>query len=103
MTQLNNEGFLGKLKQNLYIIVIIASLASSLATCSTRSKIAKIETINVELSSKVDSLTKVVVTKEHLDQTLKTNLYKSLILEEDIDKGVVSISQIKKEQLENEK
>jgi hypothetical protein len=33
---------------------------------------------------------------------LKKNMYESLVIEEDVDKGVISISEIKKKKLENE-
>lgn len=100
--QTNDGGLLDKLKSNYYIILIVFIALGFVQNCSTQSKVSKLQNINIQLVYKMDSLTNITVTKEHLDKQLKENLYKSLILEEDIDKGVISISQIKKEQLKDE-
>lgn len=100
--QINDGGLLTKLKSNYYIILIVLMTLGFVQNCSLQSKVSKLHNTNVHLVSSIDSLKNVTVTKEHLDKQLRTNLYKSLILEEDIDKGVLSISQIKKDQLKDE-
>ena len=94
--------FIEKLKDSYFIILIVLALIGFGQTCAVQSKLSKVASKNEVLVKSVDSLKTITVSKEFLDSKLRENLYKSLILEEDIDKGVVSISEIKKEQLKNE-
>ena len=58
----------------------------------------KVDSLNRVISTKIDSLTRVISLKPSVDQVnyeMEQTMYKFLISEEDLDKGRVSLSEIK--------
>jgi len=89
-----------KIKSNLIYVVGTLCFLCFLNTCGTRGKITdnkkEIEALNI----KIDSLTKVVANQKDFNEDvieykMEQTMYKFLIYEEDLDKGRISLSEIK--------
>lgn len=89
-----------KISKWLPIISTIMLFMILVNTCSMGRKqsivLEKIESIEKEKD------TVVPVTSKEIEKLLQKNMYESLILEEDIDKGNISISEIKKKVIEED-
>ena len=67
-------------------------------TCGTKGKITDVKKQNIELHHTVDSLHNVVnslPTHGDVDYIMEQVMYKYLIYEDDLDKGKISLSEIK--------
>ena len=83
-----------------YVVPAIAffTLLCFLQTCGTKGKIKDNKKAIESLNTQVDSLTKVLDSKpsnEDVNYIMEQTMYKFLIYEEDLDKGRVSLSEIK--------
>jgi predicted RNA-binding protein with EMAP domain len=89
-----------KIKNNLIYVVTGFVLLCFLQTCGTRGKIIDNKKEIEALNSKIDSLTKVVSNQKDFDEDMieykmEQTMYKFLIYEEDLDRGKISLSEIK--------
>ena len=74
-------------------------------TCGIKKMQRENEKAVKSLAEKVDSLqsaSEEIMKRDELVKALRRNMYESLVIEEDVDKGAISISEIKKKRLENE-
>lgn len=78
----------------ILVILLIQTCGIKKSLRTTNQKLDSLE----DIASSIENLP----TKDEINKTLKTNMYESLVIEEDVDKGVISISEIKKKKLENE-
>jgi hypothetical protein len=78
----------------MFIILMIQTCGIKKSLRTTNQKLDSLEVITADI--------KKLPTKDEIEKTLKKNMYESLVIEEDVDKGVISISEIKKKKLENE-
>jgi uncharacterized protein YeeX (DUF496 family) len=87
-----------------YLIFAITffSLMCFLQTCGSKGKITdnekKIELLETKLESKIDSLTKIVNGKPNIEEVqyeMEQTMYDFLLYEDDLDKGKISLSEIK--------
>ncbi len=83
-----------------YVVPSIAffTLLCFLQTCGSKGKIKDNKKAIETLQTQVDSLTKVLDSKpsnEDVNYIMEQTMYKFLIYEEDLDKGRVSLSEIK--------
>ncbi len=83
-----------------YVVPAIAffTLLCFFQTCGSKGKIKDNKKAIESLQTQVDSLTKVLDSKpsnEDVNYIMEQTMYKFLIYEEDLDKGRVSLSEIK--------
>ena len=67
-------------------------------TCGTKGRIVDVKKQNIQLHNKVDSLQTIVnslPTHVQVEHEMEQVMYKFLIYEDDLDKGKVSLSEIK--------
>ena len=81
----------------LFLMLIILMMQTCGIKKSLRATNQKLDSLEA-----VTSNIKKLPTMEEINKTLTKNMYESLVIEEDVDKGVISISEIKKKKLENE-
>jgi hypothetical protein len=81
----------------LFLMLIILMIQTCGIKKSLRETNRKLDSLEVTTSN-----IKKLPSMEEINKTLKKNMYESLVIEEDVDKGVISISEIKKKKLENE-
>ena len=81
----------------LFLMLIILMIQTCGIKKSLRETNRKLDSLEVTTSN-----IKTLPSMEEINKTLKKNMYESLVIEEDVDKGVISISEIKKKKLENE-
>lgn len=81
----------------LYIILFL-SLTCFFQTCGSKGKITDNKKKIESVEKRLDSLTKVISVKPSVEQVnyeMTQTMYKFLIYEEDLDKGRISLSEIK--------
>ena len=83
-----------------YVIPGIAffTLLCFFQTCGSKGISRDIKKQNVEFQSKIDSLTNVISslpTAEEVEYEMEQVMYKYLIYEDDLDRGKISLSEIK--------
>ena len=92
-----------KFKEWSGVITLVLAFLIFMSTCNSGYK----RDIS-SMKSKIDSMQQKIdnspsfITKEEMKDLLKQNMYESLLLEEDIDKGNVSLSELKKEKIKND-
>jgi hypothetical protein len=83
----------------------IMFLVLFIQTCGIKREIRNFDKRMDELEKRVkviEARAMKTPTTDEVKLLLKKNMYESLVIEEDVDKGVISISEIKKKKLENE-
>ena len=83
-----------------YVIPVMAFflLLCFFQTCGTKGKITNVKKQNIELHETVDSLhnaLNALPNSEDVEYIMEQVMYKYLIYEDDLDKGKVSLSEIK--------
>lgn len=88
-----------KIKSNALMIIIGILLLVSITQCNMNSKIKKMES---DVTNKLDSLELIIsdiesnmVDRKYMHMEFQHTMYEFLIYEDDIDKGKVSLSDIK--------
>lgn len=81
------------------VLVTVLMAITLLQNCSRSRQLARIEKNTELILSNIDTTG---ITRQEMERMLKSNMYESLVLEEDIDKGNISISDIKRKKIENE-
>lgn len=92
------ENIINLLKKHASVILAVAFVLLFINNCSTNKEISKV-------NKEIDSLTfqmndmnvqlKEYVNEEEMKKLLERNMYEFLIYEEDIDKGRLSLSEVK--------
>ena len=80
------------------IAILVLVIFCFFQTCGSKGKIIDNKKEVQKLQTQVDSLTKVIAIKPSVEQVqyeMEQTMYKFLIYEEDLDKGRVSLSEIK--------
>ncbi len=82
----------------MFLVLLVQTCGIQRTLRTTAKKVDSLESFTKNSLRGIEKLP----TKEETSKMLKNNMYESLVIEEDVDKGVISISEIKKKKLENE-